>query len=88
MTEWHRLRKSVTAAAMTECSPANNEDVLWQTAHRSFTVAQMKNRQVPRQNGLAILSAFKEAGTALAASTLANVLRGAPRSSYISNHPE
>jgi hypothetical protein len=46
------------------------EDVLWQIAHRSFTVAEMKDRQVPRQTGLAILRAVKEAGTALAASSL------------------
>jgi hypothetical protein len=44
----------------------DNKDALWQTAHRSFTVAEMKDRQVPRQTGLAILSAVKEAGTALA----------------------
>jgi ATP-dependent DNA helicase RecQ len=88
MTEWHRLRKSETAAAMEAHLAANNEDVLWQTAHRSFTVAEMKDRQVPRQTGLAILSTVKEAGTALAASSLANVLRGARKSSYISNHPE
>ena len=88
MTEWHRLRKSETAAAMEARLAANKEDVLWQTAHRSFTVAAMKDRQVPRQTGLAILSTVKEAGTALAASSLANVLRGARKSSYISNHPE
>jgi hypothetical protein len=41
-----------------------------------------------RKTGLAILIAAKEAGTALAASTLANVLRGARSSSYVAKHPE
>jgi len=88
MTEWSRLRKPETATVMEGGSAANKDNILWQTAHRSFTVSEMKHRQVPRRTGLAILSAVKQAGTALAASSLANVLRGARKSGYILNHPE
>jgi hypothetical protein len=49
---------------------------------------QAQSPRSPRQTGLAILSAIKEAGTALSASSLINVLRGARKGSYISNHPE
>jgi superfamily II DNA helicase RecQ len=37
MTEWHRLRKPETAAAVEARLAAKNEAVLWQTAHRSFS---------------------------------------------------
>jgi hypothetical protein len=48
----------------------------------------LETRQVPRKTGLTILSTVKDAGTALAASTLANILRGAGKSNYVVNHPE
>jgi hypothetical protein len=66
----------------------NDSDVLWQTSHLTFTIHELKTRQVPRKTGLAILSAVKEAGMALAASTLANFLRGARPSSNVTEHPE
>jgi hypothetical protein len=48
----------------------------------------MKKRQVQHKTGLAILNTVKDAGTALAASTLSHVLRGAHKSSSIIKHPE
>jgi hypothetical protein len=83
MKDWHRLRKSEAAAVDEKHFSSNMEDVLWQTTHRSFTVVEMKKRQVQRKTGLAILSTVKETGTASAASTLANALRGNRKSSCI-----
>jgi hypothetical protein len=62
MSGWHRIRKPEATEVEENRSPAvleKKEDVLWQTAHRSFTVPDLKNRQVSRKTGLAILSAVK-----------------------------
>jgi hypothetical protein len=94
MKDWHRIQKT-GALEIEDKKPTilinlinNDADVLWQTSHRTFTINELKTRQVPRKTGIAILSAVKEARTALAASTLANVLRGTRSSSYVSKHPE
>jgi ATP-dependent DNA helicase RecQ len=86
MKDWDRIRKPQASEAVEKKPSAvleNKDVVLWQTAHRSFVTHELKTRQVTRKTGLAILSSVKEAGTALAASTLANVLRGARLSSYV-----
>jgi RecQ family ATP-dependent DNA helicase len=87
MTDWHRLRRSEESANNT-VSGNNHNVVLWQTAHRSFTIAELEKHEVPRNTGLAILGTVKDAGSALAASCMANVLRGARKSNYVVNHPE
>ena len=88
MKDWHSLRNSKATATIKKHSASYKEDVLWQTTHRSFTVGEMKERQVQRKTGLAILSTVKDAGTALAVSTLSHILRGARKSSSIIKHPE
>jgi ATP-dependent DNA helicase RecQ len=91
MSDWHRIRKPNATAVEEKQPPAvleKKDDVLWQTAHRFFTGHELKKRQVSRKTGLAILNAVKDAGTKLAASTLANVLRGARKSSCIAKRAE
>jgi ATP-dependent DNA helicase RecQ len=50
--------------------------VLWETAHRSFTVEELKTRDIPRRSGLAVLGAVNDAGSALPPSSIVNILRG------------
>jgi ATP-dependent DNA helicase RecQ len=88
MTDWQRIRKPEAGEKKPSAVLKNQEVVLWQTAKRSYTIHELKTRQVPRKTGLAILSVAEEAATALAASTLANILRGARSSSYVARHPE
>jgi hypothetical protein len=91
MSDWHYIRNPESTEVRENRSTIvlkNKEEVLWQTAHRAFTVAELKTRQVPRKTGLTILSAVNDAGPALAASTLANILRGASQSGFIAKHPE
>lgn len=57
------------------------EMILWQTENRFFTLGELRNREVARKSGIAVLRVCEQAKSGIAPSSVVNALRGIQKKS-------
>jgi ATP-dependent DNA helicase RecQ len=64
-----------------------DDEILWASNKKSFSLGELKKREVPRVVGLQVLGIISEAGGALSASAMANLLIGSRGCDAVKSDP-
>jgi hypothetical protein len=82
-----RRGREKTATVKPAAAAGADDEIFWASNKKSFSLGELKKREVPRVVGLQVLGIISEAGGALSASAMANLLIGSRGCDAVKSDP-